>query len=737
MQSANIAEEHVDKAEAGVVELEDLIRQIRSYDYNVDAVLVRKAYEYCCQMHGVQQRKSGAPYYSHPIAVAKIVADKELHVSIIVGALLHDLLEDTDVTYSDLLREFGRDTANIVHGVSKLTKLRLNTTSEQQSANLQKLILALEQDDRVILVKLADRLHNMQTLKYLDTTKRRRIAKETMEFYAPIAEQLGLNSWREELEDLAFRALYPRARQNVLQYVAKLRNAGAMDIDDPGSVVERARREVELLIRQKGIGSTLVECREKRPFSIWRKMQRGIKDYSSIFDIYGVRIITRGNHSEDNVYVILGAIHRRWPAVPNRFKDYISSPKPNGYRSVHTTVTYGKGQQIEFQIRTGRMHDTAEYGVAAHWLYRGGIHAPNPYSLDPTRWKSKLSQFVVERANSGDLLKQLREEIQSKHVYCYTPKSDVVWLPAGSTFLDFAYELSPAIGDCAVGAVVNGRDLPLGSPVINGEHVTIITASEPFIDDRKKVSANTLKAGAHLEDLEKRLAFRVSVELGRKTLRAFFEEHGKPLTSNGIRTAAELLRIDGEDELLRRIGNMKVRSAEVLAALYPETPGIKKVIERETGPQFMGLSKEWQHEIASCCNPVPGDRVVGVEGQDMRVAIHAIDCELLKFMDLDNWIDLSWHQGPYSITHPARISATLSNQPGVLGRVCTLIGEQRANISNIQISNRTRERFHFQIEIEVMDLRHLYNVIHSVGMDSSVISVGRYRQRRPDERSES
>ncbi len=717
--------------EDDVVECEDLLGQIRTYDYNVDGVLVKRAYDYCCLMHGDQRRKSGAPYYSHPIAVAKLVADKELHVSIIVGALLHDLLEDTEVSYGDLLEEFGMDIANIVHGVSKLSMLRLNTSSDQQTANFQKLILALEQDDRVILVKLADRLHNMKTIGHLEATKRRRIAKETMEFYAPIAEQLGLNSWREELEDLAFRVLYPRARQNVLQYIEKLRTSDTADGSRPASVVERVRSEVELMIRQKGIGQTLVESREKRPFSIWRKMQRGIKDYSSVFDIYGVRIIARGDHSEDNVYVILGAIHRHWPAVPNRFKDYISSPKPNGYRSVHTTVSYDRGQQVEIQIRTDRMHDTAEYGVAAHWLYRGGIHAPNPYSLDPSRWKSKLSRFVVERAHSGDLLKQLREEIQSKHVYCYTPKSDVVWLSAGSTFLDFAYELSPDIGDCAVGAVVNGRDLPLGSPVINGEHVTIITASEPFIDDRKKASANTTKARSQLEELEKKLAHRSAVELGRRSLQAFFAEHGKPITNNAIRTAAELLRIGSADELLRRIGNMKVRSSEVLSALYPEVPGIRKVVEKETGPQFMGLSSEWKHEIAACCNPVPGDRVVGVEMADSTVAVHAIDCDLLGSQDLDNWVDLAWHPGPYAITHPATITATLSNQPGVLGRVCTLIGEQRANISNLFISNRTRERFHFRIEIEVMDLRHLYNVIHAVGMDSGVINVGRFRQSCP------
>ncbi len=706
-------------------DLEDLLSKISSYEAYPDTKKVKEAFYFALECHKDQRRKSSEPYFVHLIAVANILADKQLHSDIIIAALLHDSIEDTEgVVYKSIQEKFGHEVAGIVDGVSKITELNLDPSVQKQVANVQKLIVALAKDDRVILVKLADRLHNLQTIEFLSPAKQRFKAKETMEFYAPIAEMLGLKAWRDELEDIAFKILYPRARQSIVEYIEELRWKAEQNNPGSGSLIDQVTKLVERMLLQKGLTGVRIESREKRPFSVWKKQRTGLKKFSSIFDLYGIRIITR---IEDDVYVALGAIHNKWQAVPNRFKDYISHPKPNGYRSVHTTVAYDAEHRVEFQIRTRLMHEVAETGIANHWQYKEGVKMANPYMVNSSFWKQKLDNVLSESSGKLNFLDHLREEINARSVYCYTPSFEVVWVANNATVLDFAYELNRDLGDRAISATINGEVVQLGNQVDNGQVINIITAPGNYIDETKKLSASTNRSQRFIEELEADVKIKDAIKFGRKTLQHFFEDNGKVFSENAVRTAADILKIKSGDELLRRIGNLEINSRDVLVVLYPD-PSLSMTTEEEPEQIILGLPKDTRPEMATCCYPLPGDRIIGFRTDDNTVLVHVFDCRVLEeIQQYDRWIDLEWHPGPYGINHPAILDINMSNRPGALGEVCSAIGARQANISNVIVESRTLESFHFKLEVEVSHLKHLYDIISFVGAKQCVKSITRYQ----------
>src|SRR6056297_601506 len=428
-----------------MIAADDLIALVRQYNPRTDEALIRQAYDFGRSMHAGQQRHSGEPYFTHPVAVAAILTEQRLDDATIVTALLHDTIEDTKGTYGEIAERFGEDVAELVDGVTKLTNLELSNLESKQAENFRKLLMAMSKDLRVILVKLADRLHNMRTIRHMPIEKQQKKAHETMDIFAPLAGRMGMQWMRDELEDLSFRVLNPDARASIIRRFITLQK-------ETGDVIPKITDDIETVLEKHGVSAD-VFGRAKKPFSIWRKMQEKQLAFSRLSDIYGFRVITE---TEDDCYRVLGAIHQRWRAVPGRFKDYISQPKSNGYRSIHTTVSGRDGKRVEVQIRTRQMHEVAEAGVAAHWAYRDGVRTQNPFAVDPARWLASLTEQFDAEEDHDDFLEAVKLEMYADQVFCFTPKGDVVKLPKGATPIDFAYAIYTRIGHACVGAKVDG-----------------------------------------------------------------------------------------------------------------------------------------------------------------------------------------------------------------------------------------------------------------------------------------
>ena len=702
--------------------LNELLSSNAQYLSHDDKHLITKAYRFAYAKHKGQKRRSGDPFILHPVQVAKILIEKKLDVTLIVAALLHDTIEDTDSEFKELVKEFGRDIANIVAGVTKLDKLNLDSTVNDRIQNTHKLMLAVASDDRVILVKLADRLHNMKTIEHMSRDKQRFKASETLYFYAPVAGQLGLYSWREELEDLSFKILYSEARKFVIEHIENLKHERNDGAETSNEIVEVVRNKVEQLLNMKGLRDFSVSTRIKRPYSVWRKMNREKTSATNITDILGVRIIT---FDDLDIYTVLGVIHNEWKAIFSRFKDYTSLPKENGYRSLHTTVTHQSGRKIEFQIRSRLMHEIAENGIAAHWVHHDDSLVSNPYLVDHD-WRDSIRVLVSENASdSTQFFKSFRENILSKSLYCFTPKSDVIWLPKGATVLDFAYELNEDIGDRAMHAYVDHKQVPLNESVLEGQMISIITSTIPFVNQDKLASATTENAKQHTKRLEGYLITQKEIQYGILYLKDAFVQNGKTYSDNAVRTATELLKYTSEDDLLRRVGRREIGTEEVLETLYPRSLRPEKGRIQEPGQPFIDLKEGWTAHIASCCSPVPMERVIGIEEDGHCVTVHSLDCKnLLKH---DQLVDIHWHNGPFAAVHPTKISVRLSNSPGILGRVCTIIGESKANINDLTILSRKHDFFDFKIELEVKDQLHLFDVLSTLRTDEGVMWVDRYQ----------
>jgi GTP pyrophosphokinase/guanosine-3',5'-bis(diphosphate) 3'-pyrophosphohydrolase len=536
-----------------MIAAEDLVALVRNYNPKTNAKLIEAAYDYGRLMHEGQFRKSGEPYFTHPVAVAAILTEQQLDDATIITALLHDTIEDTRSTYSEVEARFGRDVADLVDGVTKLTNLQLSSSETKQAENFRKLFMAMSKDLRVILVKLADRLHNMRTIKAMKPEKQMQKARETMEIFAPLAGRMGMQSMREELEDLAFRVLNPQGRESIIRRFITLQK-------ETGDVIHRITSDMRHELEKAGIDAD-VYGRAKKPYSIWRKMQEKKIGFSRLSDIYGFRVITK---SEADCYAVLGAIHQRWKSVPGRFKDYISQPKSNGYRSIHTTVSGRDGKRVEVQIRTREMHEVAETGVAAHWSYRDGAPAENRFAVDPAKWiVSVTEQFDAEEDHDA-FMEAVKLEMYSDKVFCFTPKGDVVKLPKGATPLDYAYQIHTRIGSKCVGAKVDGIRVPLWTRLKNGQSVEIITAEGQAPQATWLDIATTGKAKTQIRRALREANKERFARLGLELARSAFESHGKKCTDKVLEKATKTLRLEDTETLLARLGSAELSTREVV-----------------------------------------------------------------------------------------------------------------------------------------------------------------------------
>ncbi|MEC9196202.1 MAG: bifunctional (p)ppGpp synthetase/guanosine-3',5'-bis(diphosphate) 3'-pyrophosphohydrolase [Pseudomonadota bacterium] len=700
-----------------MIAAQDLVALVRNYNPKTNAKLIEAAYDYGRLMHEGQFRHSGEPYFTHPVAVAAILTEQRLDDATIITALLHDTIEDTKSTYAEVEARFGKEVADLVDGVTKLTNLQLSSTETKQAENFRKLFIAMSKDLRVILVKLADRLHNMRTIKAMRPEKQAQKARETMEIFAPLAGRMGMQWMREELEDLSFRVLNPEGRASIMRRFVMLHK-------EAGDVVHRITADMRALLEKQGIEAE-VFGRAKKPYSIWRKMQAKDQGFSRLSDIYGFRIIT---DTEDDVYRVLGAIHQRWRAVPGRFKDYISQPKSNGYRSIHTTVSGRDGKRVEVQIRTRQMHDVAETGVAAHWSYRDGVRSGNPFAVDPAKWLAGLTERFEEDDDHDAFLEAVKLEMYTDKVFCFTPKGEVIKLPKGATPIDFAYAIHTRIGNACVGAKVDGLRVPLWTRLKNGQSVEIITAEGQtpqvtWIDIVATGRAKSaIRRALRAEDRER------FIKLGRELARVAFEHVGKKATDKALTTAATALRIEDADELLARLGSAEVTGTEVVRAIYPN---LKPTVTPEVDAKraVVGLEPGQSFRRARCCQPVPGERIVGIASRGEGVVVHAIDCEALSEYEdqTERWMDLYWHSGEHPAAYAVTLDMTISNDAGVLGRICTLIGEQKANISDLHFVDRKPDFYRLFVDADLKDVEHLHRVMTALQAESDVAEISRYR----------
>jgi GTP pyrophosphokinase/guanosine-3',5'-bis(diphosphate) 3'-pyrophosphohydrolase len=699
-----------------MIDVEDLVALVHNYNPRTNADLIRQAYSYGYRMHDGQMRHSGDAYFTHPVAVAAILTEQRLDDATIITALLHDTIEDTMSTYSEVSRLFGEEIAELVDGVTKLTNLQLSSTHSQQAENFRKLFMAMSKDLRVILVKLADRLHNMRTIKSMKPEKQAQKARETMEIFAPLAGRMGMQWMREELEDLAFRVLNPDARNSIIRRFITLQR-------ETGDVVHKITADIRHELEKAQIEAD-VYGRAKKPYSVWRKMQEKDLAFSRLSDIYGFRVICG---TETDCYRILGVIHQRWRAVPGRFKDYISQPKSNGYRSIHTTVSGRDGKRVEVQIRTRQMHEVAEAGVAAHWSYREGIRVENPFAVDPAKWVASLSERLDED-DHDQFMETVKLEMYVDQVFCFTPKGDVIQLPRGATPLDYAYAIHTRIGNSCVSAKVDGIRVPLWTRLKNGQSVEIITAEGQRPQSSWIDIVTTGRAKAAIRRSLREEDRGRFVKLGQELARAAFDHVGKKATDKALRTAAKMMGLSDESDLLARIGSAEVTARRVVEILYPELAK-SHADEVDANRPVIGLTADQSFRRAKCCQPVPGERIVGITYRGQGVVIHTIDCPALEEFEnqTERWVDLQWQSGRHAPVYTVSLEMTISNDAGVLGRICTLIGEQKANIADLNFIDRKPDFYRLIVDVELRDFEHLHMVMTALEAETDVAQISRHR----------
>jgi len=722
------------EAKVRVLRQFELVEAVRAYDPTADEALLNRAYVYAMKMHGSQLRASGDPYFAHPIQVAGILTDYRLDAASIITALLHDVVEDTSATRDDIAAMFGEEIAVLVEGVTKLSRLELQAEHTRQAENLRKFILAISKDVRVLLVKLADRLHNMRTLKYVKPEKRERISRETLEVYAPLGRSIGIHSIASELEELAFEHLNPTARTAIQRRLEALKL-------EHGRAIEGVSHEVEQVLSEAGIEAE-VFGREKTPYSIWRKLQRKTVGFSSLSDIYGFRVIVP---FEDDCYRALGVIHRAWPMVPERFKDFISTPKSNNYRSLHTTVVGPGGLRIEMQIRTEAMDRVAEDGVAAHWAYKNQSYGLDKEAMEAGGGRDPLQNLrhlvqVIEHGEGGeDWVEHAKLEMYLEQVFVFTPKGRLITLPRGGMALDFAYAVHTNVGDTAVGVKINGELKPMRTALQNGDVVEIIrgTKREAPADWRSLTITGRARSAIrrHIRGAEREEFLR----LGRATLDQTITKAGKAMDAVSLTPVLEVLAIASEADLFEAIGRGRVSAVKVAETLFPALMGKikpaqqRKAIQDARARLFVrggGLTPGVSIHFGQCCTPLPGDRIVGILEPDKGLTVHTIDCQkLAEFADDDSvWQDLQWTpQAEQSAVGIAKLRATVRNGIGVLGQVTTLIGEAGGNIRNLNLSHRQQDFFDLNFDVEVEDAKHATMIMAALRTNPSVDTVERVR----------
>ncbi|MEZ5839937.1 MAG: bifunctional (p)ppGpp synthetase/guanosine-3',5'-bis(diphosphate) 3'-pyrophosphohydrolase [Hyphomicrobiales bacterium] len=749
----------------------ELVEKVTRYNPNADEALLNRAYVYAMRAHGHQRRASGDPYFSHPLEVAAILTDLKLDDASIVVALLHDTIEDTDTTRAEIDRLFGEEIGKLVEGVTKIDKLDLVSKKAAQAENLRKLLLAISDDVRVLLVKLADRLHNMRTLHFVPEGKRARIGEETMEIYAPLAGRMGMHDMREELENLSFQYLNPEAFATITERLESLREKNRNITTE----IERALAE-----KLAGHGITArVSGREKKPYSIFRKMQSRSLGFEQLSDIYAFRIIVS---AVEDCYRALGIVHTTWSTVPGRFKDYISTPKPNDYRSIHTTVIGPGRQRVELQIRTEEMHRIAEYGIAAHALYKdaaaarsangngsaettvdelGAIHLSRTRRLEQESqaygWLRRTIELLAEGDNAEEFLEHTKLELFQDQVFCFTPKGRLIALPRGATPIDFAYAVHTDVGNTCVGCKINGKIMPLVSELSNGDEVEIVCSKAQVPPAAWESVVVTGKARSAIRRATRAAVRRQYTGLGRQILERAFQRAAKTFSDDALKAGLARLAHNNVDDMLAAVGRGELAAADVIRAVYPDfqesratgrkatqdegwfglkraaglkfrIPGRAKKKEDVRSIPIRGLRGELPVRFAPDGGAVPGDRIVGILTPGEGITIYPIHSPALKEFDNepDRWLDVRWEVDENDPERfPAQIHINALNEPGTLAQIAQVIGENDGNIDNVKMLKHSPDFHEMIIDLEVWDLKHLNRIIAQLRAKRVVSSATR------------
>ncbi|KUR70657.1 GTP pyrophosphokinase [Novosphingobium fuchskuhlense] len=690
----------------------ELVERVLAYDPDADEAMLNRAYVYTVQKHGSQKRASGDPYFSHPVEVAGLMTELKLDQETIITALLHDTVEDTLATVDEVERLFGPEVARLVDGVTKLSKIETMSDKERAAENLRKFLLAMSEDLRVLLVKLADRLHNMRTLHYIKSEeKRRRIARETMDIYAPLAERVGMYEYMREMQLLAFEQLEPEAFATITGRLASIKSEEGGQVGSIALSIKQALAEAGLKVEVSG--------REKHPFSIWRKMAERHVSFEQITDIMAFRVLTE---SVEDCYTALGVLHRTWQMIPGRFKDYVSTPKMNGYRSLHTSLIYNNAMRVEVQIKTHEMHRINEFGLAAHWAYKQG-ELPD----GQVGWVRDLVEILEASHDPDELLENTKMAIYQDRIFAFTPKGALYQLPKGATPIDFAFAVHTNLGAQAVGAKINGRHVPLRTPLGNGDVVEIIKSrsSEPQLSWLAFVVTGKARAAIRRAVRQKERA--EIAEIGRKLYEEIADRLPSKIGKKALADAIKRLKYANEEELMVAIGSAKIDDRQVMEALVPGSaknlPASENWPSQQRAIAVRGLTPGMAFKLADCCHPVPGDRIVGLRRVGQGVTVHAIDClSLASGIDAD-WIDLSWDARTDGAV--GRIRAELYNRPGTLAEMAGVFAKNHANVVNLEMTQRENPFHTYEVDLEVRDLAHLTRIVSALRASDAVAQADR------------
>ncbi len=672
--------------------------------------------------HSNQLRKSGDPFIIHPLEVAKILTSIKLDGDSIAAGLLHDTVEDTELSIDEIDRKFGKNISELVQGLTKISKYSLKVNNQKFGENYKKLILATTKDLRVILVKLADRLHNMRTINSLDNNnKKTNIALETLEVFAPLAQRLGMKEWQDELEDLSFEIINPDARQSIIDRLEYLKSKDE-------NIVDEIRYELKKIFLEEDL-SCNIEGRIKSPFSIWNKIKSKNISFEQLSDIMAFRIIT---NSTRECYRCLGIIHRRFPYIQGRFKDFISAPKSNGYRALHSSVMGPKNKKIEIQFRSNVMNQIADFGVAAHWKYKD----PTKIKIKDTKeymWIHDLVDSMNASSSQDELIENSKLKVFQNDIYVFTPKGDVIELPKNATPIDFAYAIHSQVGDKCVAAKINEKMQPLKTILNNGDQIEIFTSETSQPSPLWERFAVTTKVKSQLRRFFRSKKKDEYIIFGREILLSLFQKENFEITPTIEEKIKKEFKLISMQELYELIGSGSVTALSVLKKIYPEFNSKKNITFNQKdihSVQLKGLTAGMSYHLAGCCSPLKGDKIVGIVTAGIGVAVHTIDCQtLISYEDVpDRWINLSWDVDNGTNPNPnARIVVVLKNKPGSLGKATTVIAKNNGNISNINFSVRKTDFFEIIIDIEVRDANHLKNIIAALRLEPEISSLERLK----------
>ena len=696
-----------------------LNKNIHLNNINCDIGLLKKAYYFSFDRHLNQVRESGEPFASHPYAVANILINLKLDYQSIITALLHDTIEDGVATNDEIKKYFGLEINELVEGVTKLSKIQLPDTELREASNFSKFILAICKDIRILIIKLADRLHNMRTLNFIKEESRKyKIAKETLEVYAPLAGRVGFQIMREELEELAFKVTNKQAFQSINKRILFLRKQNS-------DFISRNILNLKNIINPKYVKE--ITGREKKAYSTWKKMLKKSIALEKVSDIYAFRIIT---NTKSDCYKVLGIIHTKWPMIPDRFKDFISTPKPNGYQSIHTTVIGKDGIKMELQIKTKKMHQLAEYGVASHWIYKDEINEKKVKEINKgTKWFQDVLDIIKSADDPKELIEYSRMNMYTDNVFCFTPKGDVISLPKGATALDFAYAVHTNIGNNTIGSKINGKLAPLDNSIKNGDQIEIIRSNGKH---PQKSWLNFCKTGKAKSQIKRFLRDYEEIEfekLGKEILTKILLDINKKATKKTLKILIDGFNYDSYRSFYIAIGKAQISSDSILELLqYGNKQKTFAIKSKKRNLPILGVTNKMPIKLAECCTPLLGENIVGILVEGKGIYVHLLNCSTLeRFSDYPElWYELTWdNKNIGNLSQLSKISIILQNKVGSLHRVTSCIKKANINIVDLNISKRSQDFFNIDINLKVNDLKHLDQLMLSLKLEETIYRIKR------------